>query len=86
MSAVIGSIIVVDMYALSALLHSAGDSKAAQMNIRSRLIQELRRYEFKLDHKPLDATNNIGRVKDEGDQTRSVRPKTVNFIYFFMAI
>ena len=45
--AVIGSIVVVGVLTCYALLHSMFDLKAAQMNVKHILIQELILYKFK---------------------------------------
>ena len=54
--AVVGSIVVVGALTRCALLHSAYDLKAAQMNVQCNLIRELMLYKFEIDHSTAETT------------------------------
>ena len=61
---IVGSIMVVGVLTSCALLYSAGDLKAAQMNVQHSLICELT-LEFEVGHSAAQTTKNIWYVKDE---------------------
>ena len=58
--------VVVDGALIHALLYSAYELKATQMNMQHSLIWKLMLYEFKLGYNTMEATKDICCVKDEG--------------------
>ena len=64
--AVVGSIVIVGVLTLCALLHSFYDLKAAQMNVQCSSICKLMLYEFELSYNPPEETKKICCMKGVG--------------------
>ena len=62
--AVVGSIIVNGALTRCALLHPKCDLKDTQMNVKSRVIQELLLYMFQLGHNAAEATKTFSYAKE----------------------